>query len=119
MKSVLDIMKEAAEQHTDELREFRLTGDISHLQSFVEATIAATQMIDWDEFYAAITQKENDALKEIREDIGGEGYISIVKKTQKTGISRPVYDSLLKKMKAYGVAEIENKGVKGTYIKFN
>jgi hypothetical protein len=61
---------------------------------------------------------KNLALAGIRDEIGNEGYVSVVKMIQKTNISRPVFTSLLSKLQTFKVAVVENKGVKGTYIKF-
>jgi GTP-sensing pleiotropic transcriptional regulator CodY len=35
---------------------------------------------------------------------------------QKTNLSRPVFTNLLQKMEKFGIAQIKNCGVKGTYI---
>ena len=47
-----------------------------------------------------------------------EGNISISKILLETSISRPVFKNLLRKMEECNYAQIENQGVKGTYIKF-
>ena len=48
---------------------------------------------------------------------GYQGNISILQLTTSSGISRSVFKNLLQKMKDNLVAEIENQGTKGTYIK--
>ena len=122
MGDILKKMEEAAASHDSELREFRLTGDLSYLQGFIETVICAVTNegsgAQWDNFYESITNKEYLALAGIRDEIGNEGYVSVVKMIQKTGISRPVFTSLLDKLQSHKVAVVENKGVKGTYIKF-
>lgn len=116
----LDTLYQVAPDFDNELREFRLTGDLTHLLSFVQATIAAEQNINfnqiWNDFFNHLTDNENKAFLAIREEINSQGNISIVKMIQKTNLSRPVFTSLLTKMEKYGVAEIRNQGVKGTYI---
>jgi len=69
------------------------------------------------EFLANVTKTELSALKSIVAAIGVEGNFSIVKMIQSTGISRPVFTSLNQKLKEYGIAEVENQGVKGTHLK--
>ena len=122
MGDILKKMEAAAASYDSELREFRLTGDLSYLQGFIETVISASNSegagILWNDFYESITDKENLALVGIRDEIGNEGYVSVVKMIQKTNISRPVFTSLLGKLQTYKVAVVENKGVKGTYIKF-
>jgi hypothetical protein len=122
MGDILKKMEAAAASYESELREFRLTGDLSYLQGFVETVISATNSegadLLWNDFHDSITDKENLALAGIRDEIGNEGYVSVVKMIQKTNISRPVFTSLLSKLQTFKVAVVENKGVKGTYIKF-
>ena len=47
----------------------------------------------------------------------GEGAVSISHLTNTSGMSRPVFKSVLQKMKDMQIAEINNMGVKGTHIK--
>ena len=68
------------------------------------------------DFYNALTENEKIAIAAIREEIGLSGNISVVKMIQKTGLSRPVWTSVLQKMEKYGIARIKNQGVKGTNI---
>ena len=71
-----------------------------------------------DEFLKMLTDMEKQGLKIILTKIkNGEEYISISKLIKESNISRPVFKNILQKMKDNGVAEIENMGVKGTYVK--
>lgn len=114
----MDIEKltEIAQQHDMEIREFRLSGNLTYLIGFIEDAIRASQEIDISIFFDNITANEKLAFNAIKEEIGNEGNISVVKMMQKTGLSRPVFTSLLQKMEKYGIAHIKNQGVKGTYI---
>lgn len=69
-----------------------------------------------EEFIKSLTKSELMAYCTITEEIGYEGTIVISKLVKESGISRPVYNNLLAKMKEHRVAEISNMGVKGTYI---
>lgn len=71
-----------------------------------------------EEFELKLTLLEETALETIFQKIGMEGNISVVKMIQETTISRPIWTSLLGKMKEFNFAEVENQGVKGTHIKF-
>lgn len=71
-----------------------------------------------EEFESKLTLLEETALETIFQKIGMEGNISVVKMIQETTISRPIWTSLLGKMKEFNFAEVENQGVKGTHIKF-
>lgn len=116
----LETLSSIAQQFDNELREFRLTGDLTYLLDFIQVAISTTQSINlnqiWNDFFEHITENEKKAFLAIREEINSQGNISIVKMMQKTNLSRPVFTSLLTKMEKYGVAEIKNQGVKGTYI---
>lgn len=80
--------------------------------------ISNAEEIDYTEdFVKKLTTKEKEALIAIIDELQeGSGRISVVKMMQKTGHSRPVYDSLLDKMQEYSVANITRQGVKGTLI---
>lgn len=107
--------------HANELREYRLSGNISDLHGFIETVIAASQNKEENiaAFKQDLTNNEFNALYCIVQKIGTlSGNISIVKMLQETPHSRPVYTNLLAKMTKHGVAEVVNQGVKGTYIKF-
>ena len=105
-------------QYQEELTNFRLTGDVTYLISFIEAAMGADRLILTEEFFNALTTNENIAFEAIREEIGLSGNISVVKMIQKTNLSRPVWTSLLQKMEKYNIAIVKNQGVKGTYIEF-
>lgn len=83
------------------------------------AKVSLTDMMQQTNFEDLLTQTEKQALDIILNNInnGHEGNISISQLTSSSGISRPVFKNVLQKMKDNTVAEIENQGVKGTYIK--
>lgn len=102
-----------------DLREYRLTGDMQYLVAFIHCVCnAATEPLARD-FSKALTDNEKKAFQAITEEIGLSGNISVVKMIQKTNLSRPVFTSLLQKMEKYGIAQIKNQGVKGTYIELH
>ena len=70
-------------------------------------------------FEELLTTTEQKALKIVIEHLenGRQGNISISQLVANSSISRPVFKNLIQKMKDNSVAEIENQGVKGTYIK--
>lgn len=107
-----------AKQYAEDLREFRLDGDIGRLMDFLEAVIGADKLVLKDDFFNALTNNETIAFEAIKEEIGLSGNISVVKMIQKTNLSRPVWTSLLQKMEKFGIAQVKNQGVKGTYIEF-
>jgi len=81
--------------------------------------IALTDNIQIEDFKNKLTDLENQALKVIIDGLedGYEGIISVSQLVAASTISRPVFKSVLNKMKENLIAEVENKGVKGTYIK--
>ena len=80
--------------------------------------IALIKTIDKNEFLNELTNPEKEALKTIMTEISdGEGIVSISKAVNSSGLSRPVFKSLLTKMKDMEIAELTNMGVKGTHIK--
>lgn len=81
--------------------------------------VAITDMAQQQEFLSLLTETERNALDVILDNLedGYQGNISILQLTATSGISRPVFKSLLQKMKTNLIAEIENQGAKGTYIK--
>jgi len=105
-----------AHDYEEDIREFRLDGDIGRLMNFLEAVIGADQLVLVEDFYKSLTVNEKNAFIAIRETIGLSGNLSIVKMIQKTNLSRPVWTSLLAKMEKFGIAQVKNQGVKGTYI---
>ena len=117
------------------------------LFSKLKETIAATKIKDWknadnmnifaewwakifdhylqfrdgvqDKIFDSLTKTEEKALVFVLETIGDEGILSISTAIQQSGISRPVFTSLLDKLDRYKGAEVKNMGVKGTYINFH
>lgn len=80
--------------------------------------IALTRTIDVKEFLQNLTNPEKDALKVIMQNIkNGEGIVSISQAVTISNLSRPVFKSVLNKMKDLEIAELTNMGVKGTYVK--
>lgn len=81
--------------------------------------VAITDMIQQEDFLNILTDTEKNALDIILDNLedGYQGNISILQLTASSGISRSVFKNLLQKMKDNLVAEIENQGTKGTYIK--
>lgn len=71
-----------------------------------------------DKIFDSLTKTEEKALIFCLEEIGDEGILSISKAIADSGISRPVFTSLLDKLARYKGAEVKNMGVKGTYINF-
>lgn len=72
-----------------------------------------------EDFLLNLTDNEQEAFILIENNLpNGEGNISISKLLLNTSISRPVFTNVLQKMKEYNVAQIDNQGVKGMYIKF-
>lgn len=79
--------------------------------------MSITKDVDETQFLKSLTTKEKQALDALVDTLdNGEGNISLVKMTEKAGISRPVFMGLIQKMKDHKVAEIKNMGVKGTYF---
>lgn len=72
-----------------------------------------------DKIFDSLTKTEEKALIYTLEEIGDEGILSISKAIAGSGISRPVFTSMLDKLDRYKGAEIKNMGVKGTYINFH
>lgn len=108
-----------AKDYEEDIKEFRLDGDLAHLINFLETVIGADQLILVEDFYKALTDNEKIAFIAIKETIGLSGNISIVKMIQKTNLSRPVWNSLLTKMEKFGIAQIKNQGAKGTHIEIS
>ena len=80
--------------------------------------IALTRTIDVKEFLQNLTNPEKDALKVIMQNIyNGEGIVSISQAVTNSNLSRPVFKSVLNKMKDLEIAELTNMGVKGTHVK--
>ena len=80
--------------------------------------IALTKSISANEFLDMLTPAEQGALKDIMQNINdGEGVVSVSKLVESGDYSRPVYKSVLTKMKDAEIADLTNMGVKGTRIK--
>lgn len=80
--------------------------------------IALSKTISADEFLSQLTSPEQSALKIIMQYLeNGEGVVSISKLVENHEYSRPVFKSVLNKMKDMSIAELTNMGVKGTHIK--
>lgn len=102
--------------HEAELREYRLSGDAEYLLPLINHALDQDSGYLIEDFFKALTENEKIAFQSIRDEIGSSGNISVVKMIQKTGLSRPVFTSLLQKMEKFGIAQIKNQGVKGTNI---
>lgn len=80
--------------------------------------IALIKTIDAKEFLQNLTKPEKNALKVIMQNIhNGEGIVSISQAVANSNLSRPVFKSVLNKMKDMEIAELTNMGVKGTHVK--
>ena len=102
--------------HEADLREYRLSGDAEYLLPLINHALDQDSGYLIEDFFKALTENEKIAFQSIRDEIGYSGNISVVKMIQKTGLSRPVFTSLLQKMEKFGIAQIKNQGVKGTNI---
>ena len=102
--------------HEAELREYRLSGDAEYLLPLINHALDNDTDFFAEDFFNALTENETIAFQAITEEIGLSGNISVVKMIQKTGVSRPVFTSLLQKMERYNVATVKSQGVKGTNI---
>ena len=71
-----------------------------------------------EDVFQSLSPTEKIALVGIYKTIGLEGDISISKLIKEISASRPVFNSVLAKIKNSGAAMVESRGVKGTYIKF-
>ena len=117
------IIEQAAQQEDYALREFRLTGNLEYLLALVNCANKIAENVDekqlTNDFLNALTDNEKIAFKAIQEQISySNGYISIVKMVEKTGLSRPVFANLLAKMEKFGIAQPKSAGVKGTFIEW-
>lgn len=119
----ISAIEQMSQQCQNKLREFRLSGDLYLLQELfetaqlIEKNMRATELTK--EFYEALTDNEKIAFEAIKTEINSiSGYISVVKMIQKVNVSRPVFTNLLQKMEKFGIAQIKNCGVKGTYIEW-
>lgn len=79
--------------------------------------LSFTTSIQGDEFIQLLTSTEKIALKALLKELKNtEGNISISQLINDSGVSRPVFKSVMEKMKENEIAEISNMGVKGTFI---
>lgn len=80
--------------------------------------LSFTSNVYGQEFIDLLTTTEQAALKVVLAELQeGEGNISISQLINSSEISRPVFKSLMDKMKDNEIAEVTNMGVKGTYVK--
>lgn len=98
------------------------TEDLNIIKQNIQEIIVKSQTSEKEEikFFKCISEMEKKAFCLIQEKINNKdnNLVSISEMIKETNISRPVFRSLLSKMEKYNIAEIENKGVKGTYIRF-
>lgn len=81
--------------------------------------VSLNPIVPKEEFLLNLTENEKEALQVIVNNLPEkEGNISISKLLTQTTVSRPVFKNLLRKMEDCNYAQVENQGVKGTYIKF-
>ena len=81
--------------------------------------VALTDMVQDEDFREKLTSLEEQALDIILSNLeeGHEGNISISQLVAASNLSRPVFKNVLRKMEDNLIAEVENQGVKGTYVK--
>lgn len=72
--------------------------------------------IDVDTFYESLTRNEKEVFEYLKEQTKTSNLISVSVATEELNISRPVFTNLFKKMKESKIADITNKGVRGTQI---
>lgn len=81
--------------------------------------ISLNPPVSTEDFLSTLTDNEKEAFKIIQRSLPeGEGNISISKLLLETPVSRPVFKNTLQKMKDSNIAQVDNQGVKGMYIKF-
>lgn len=112
----LETVKRIAQELEADLREYRLSGDLVDLQHILQGAMNIIETPDTTLFVKDLTYNEKIALEEIMKCTADGSNISITKLTQATNLSRPVFDSLLRKMEKFGIANIKSCGVKGTQI---
>lgn len=113
-QDLIDCLKES-----EELQENPSCEDLIKNGCIEIMKVAVTDMFQQKDFMNILTDAEKNALDIILDNLndGYQGNISILQLTTSSGISRPVFKNLLQKMKDNLIAEIENQGSKGTYIK--
>lgn len=116
-------IEEAFKNILVEAKDFKRNDNCKDLikNSIVELmTVALTDMAqDIDDIKSILTKTEQQALDIIIDNLKGniDGNISISNLVENSSISRPVFKNVLQKMKDNKIAEIDNQGMKGTYIK--
>ena len=81
--------------------------------------LASEEKTKEETFLQDLTTLENRALISITKELkDGDYYLSVSNLVATYHISRPVYTTLLNKLKEFKIAIVENKGAKGTYINF-
>lgn len=106
----------------EEAKEYQVNSNCKNIiaQGIKEILIISlTDIAQTEDFKNKLTDLEKQALEVILDNLADqyEGNISISQLVNMSNISRPVFKSVLDKMKTNLIAEIENKGVKGTYVK--
>ena len=118
MRISYEMTQRIAQLLEQELKDFRLSGDLVDLQHILQAAVNFIEAADFNSFYKDLTANEKMAYEAVAQIVPEGGYISITKMTQQTKLSRPVFDSLLNKMEKYNIADIKSCGVKGTKIEW-
>lgn len=113
-QDLLDCLKES-----EELQENPSCEELIKNSCIEIIKVAVTDMVQQENFINILTDTERNALDIILDNLndGYQGNISILQLTTSSGISRSVFKNLLQKMKDNLIAEIENQGTKGTYVK--
>lgn len=93
--------------------------DIINTGSSEILKVSLTDTAQTEIFTNKITKLEKQAFDIILSHLSNEyeGFVSVSQLVEESGISRPVFKSILDKMQKNLIAELENKGAKGTYIK--
>ena len=110
-KAIKDQSSDSINMLADLQRQYDMDQGIVN-KSFTETKKKMTK----EDFVNSLTKTEKKAFEFLLTKLSnGEGVVSISQLILETNISRPVFKNLLSKMGE--VAEINNLGVKGTYIK--
>lgn len=119
-EEVINFTKELTEQYEDldsPCYEAALAALNNGVKEILKKSFNMTPQFSKSDFFDNLTAMEHRAYESIVDEIGQEGNISVSKMINKVPISRPVFNNLFNKMKKYNVADIDNMGVKGTFIK--
>lgn len=122
-ESIYDIfLYDLTREQVDEIKDF-----ISHMQNIHGYAIPKAGEIaerqnashfSLDEFLTTLTLAEKKALDSLLKELKySEGMISFSSLSEKSGLPRTAYTSLLNKLKTLNLIHARNSGVKGTYIK--